>query len=528
MLDVLTPDEMIQVEKKTFASGVHSFSVMETAGEAVGQAVARRFKTKDPVLVVCGPGNNGGDGFIAARVLSEKGYTVKVVSLVPFGDIKGDALLAAKSLTEPMKKEHAVTIDRFTNPEMLRKELDDSAVVVDAIFGIGLDRPVFGDAHLVISLIAESKKPVISVDLPSGIQGETGDVMGIALPAVETVTFMHLKPGHLLLPGRVYSGLVTVVDIHLLPLEEVKSFTPKTWLNRPALWSKYVSVPKLDGHKYDRGHCIVVSGSASRTGASRLAAMAALRVGAGLVTMASPPDAVMVHAAHMTTVMIESMEGATGLEAILEDRHKNVVVIGPAGGIGAAMRGLILSALATDCAVVIDADGVTSFAECPEELFHAVQAKRSHGTGFGRGADNCAVITCHEGEFARLFPDLSTKNFPGSKVERTRTASMRSGATVVLKGPDTVVASPDGEVTIADNGPPHLATAGTGDVLSGLIGGLLARGAPGFEAASGGVWIQGETGNKAGPGLIAEDLPSYVRDVLTELYAGQPLCLSTR
>ena len=252
----------------------------------------------------------------------------------------------------------------------------------------------------------------------------------------------------------------------------------------------------------------MVSGNLTSTGAARLSARGALRAGAGLVTVLSPDDALGANAASLTAVMVRRMNGKAGFADILTDRRLNACVIGPGAGIGEDTRALVLTALAAKPALVLDADALTSFADAPDRLFEAIK-----DTGNAE-----IILTPHEGEFRRLFSEMSNKHPLRSKLERVRAAAVRAGAVVLLKGPDTVVASPDGRATIAANAPPWLATAGSGDVLSGMIGGLLAQGVPAFEAASIGVWMHGEAGNEAGPGLIAEDLPEVLPAVFRRLY----------
>ena len=344
--------------------------------------------------------------------------------------------------------------------------------------------------------------PILAVDLPSGIDGRSGAVLGTAIEATETVTFFRLKPGHLLLPGRMRAGPVTVVDIGIPP-STIATIRPRTFHNEPALWLAALPRPRLDGHKYARGHAVVVSGPMIHTGAARLAARAALRIGAGLVTVASPPDALAVNAGHLTAIMLLRMTGAAGLAEILADRRRNAVVLGPALGVGEETATLVETALASEAAVVIDADGLTSFAGDPEHLFAAIRKREAP-----------VALTPHDGEFARIFPDLAGL---ASKLDRARQAAVRSGAVIVLKGADTVVAAPDGRAAIADNAPPYLATAGAGDVLAGLVGGLLAQGMAAFEAAAAAVWIHGAAARLKGPGLIAEDLAECVPGVLAEL-----------
>jgi NAD(P)H-hydrate epimerase len=303
-----------------------------------------------------------------------------------------------------------------------------------------------------------------------------------------------------LLPGRALCGEIVVADIGI----PAQAANTQLHENGPDLWK--FPRPGLEGHKYSRGHCVVVSGPAHATGAARLAARAALRVGAGLVSVASPPDAVLVHAAHLTAIMIKPFQGAAGLQNLLSDKRLNAVVLGPGLGVGRATRDLAATALKSGAAVVLDADAITSFREEPQSLFGLVD-------------DKC-VLTPHEGEFERLFPGLLDQS--ASKLEAARVAAARALCVVLLKGADTVIAAPSGRAVINANAPPSLATAGAGDVLAGLIAGLLAQGMPAFDAASAGAWLHGAAARRFGPGLIAEDLPEMLPGVLTELVANEP------
>ena len=486
-LEVLTPLEMARADQLTITGGISGLALMERAGLAVAEAARRHLPVGARVAVMAGPGNNGGDGFVAARILADAGYVVSVGMLTARDRLTGDAAFAAASWTG---------FTKGLSPGIA----DEADLVIDALFGAGLDRPIEGIAAQTIDAVNRSGVPIIAVDLPSGINGRDGRIMGTAIDARETVTFFRLKPGHLLLPGRSRSGHVIVADIGIAA-DVLDTIRPNTWRNAPAIWT----LPPLatDGHKYSRGHVLVVSGPATRTGAARLAARGALRAGAGLVTVASPPDALAVNAAHLTAIMLLAMDGPKGLSAILTDERKNVVVMGPAMGLDQATIDLVEVALGSRAAIVLDADALTSFAATPDRLFSRTLA---------RGAP--VVLTPHEGEFAKLFPGLAAN---GSKLERARLAAEVSGAVVVLKGPDTVVAAPNGRATIAENAPAQLATAGSGDVLAGIVGGLLAQGMQPFEAASAAVWLHGEAGLSMGRGLIAEDIPDILPAVFTEL-----------
>ena len=331
--------------------------------------------------------------------------------------------------------------------------------------------------------------------------------MGVAVRATETVTFFRRKPGHLLLPGRVHCGRVRLADIGIDAgvLDEIR---PLTFENIPDLWRESFPVPRIDGHKYARGHAVVVSGDIAATGAARLAARGALRAGGGLVTLASPRDALAINASALTAVMVRAIDTRAEFADLLADERLNACVIGPGAGVGKRVRDFVLAALAAKRALVLDADALTSFAEAPDHLFEVVKASTYPQL----------ILTPHQGEFQRLFSDMSHKNPLRSKLEHVRAAAERSGAIVLLKGPDTVVASPDGRAAISSNAPPWLATAGAGDVLAGMITGFLAQGAPAFEAACMGTWMHGEAGSEAGPGLITEDLPEVLPAVFRRLY----------
>jgi hydroxyethylthiazole kinase-like uncharacterized protein yjeF len=492
-MEVLTSTEMERADRLAIAAGIPGFALMLSAGQAVAKA-AMDLVEEGPILVVAGRGNNGGDGFVAAAELAARGREVSVILLCERDSLQGDAALAARGWKYPVLP---------FNPQAI----GHPALIIDALFGAGLNRPVKGEPHDMIEAINANGAPVLGVDLPSGVNGTTGAVMGIAISATETVTFFRRKPGHLLLPGRMHCGRVRVADIGIdaRVLDEIR---PQAFENVPAVWRTSFPVPRIDGHKYARGHAVIVSGDLAATGAARLSARGALRAGAGLATLASPRDALAVNASALTAVMIRAIDTVVEFAELLTDKRLNACVIGPGAGVGERTRDLVLTALSAQRHLVLDADALTSFADAPDHLFEAVKA--SH--------DPQVVLTPHEGEFPRLFSDISNKHPFRSKLERVRAAAERCGAVVLLKGPDTVVASPDGRATIAGNAPPWLATAGAGDVLSGMIAGLLAQGVPAFEAASMGVWMHGEAGREAGPGLIAEDLPEVLPAVFRRLY----------
>lgn len=491
-MNILTIDEMARADQLTIAAGMPGFELMRAAGRAVADA-ANELAEDGAILVVAGRGNNGGDGFVAAAELAAQGRDVSVILLCDRATLKGDAALAAKGW-----KGEVLPCD----PSLIGAP----ALIIDALFGAGLDRPVKGDPRIMIDAINASGVPVLSVDLPSGINGNSGAVMGAAVRATETVTFFRPKPGHLLVPGRVYCGRLRVIDIGIED-SVLEKIGPKTAENNPDLWADVFPLPKIDSHKFSRGHAVVVSGDISATGAARLSARAALRGGAGLVTVASPRDALAVNAAALTAVMVRPADTVTEFAELISAKV-NACVIGPGAGVGERTRDFVSAVLAAGRHVVLDADALTSFADAPDRLFDFVKAH----------VDARVVMTPHEGEFSRIFKGLDAEPAAQSKLERVRLAAERSGAIVLLKGPDTVVASPDGRAAIAANAPPWLATAGSGDVLAGIICAFLAQGVPAFEAACIGVWMHGEAGSEAGPGLIAEDLTEVLPAVFRRLY----------
>src|SRR5713101_2729689 len=345
-MEVLTTAEMERADRLTIAGGTPGFALMLSAGQAVAEA-AMDLVEEGPILVVAGRGNNGGDGFVAAAELAARGREVSVILLCERDSIQGDPASAARGWKYPVLPFNAQAIGR-------------PALIIDALFGAGLNRPVKGQPHDMIEAINANGAPILSVDLPSGINGDTGAVMGVAVRATETVTFFRRKPGHLLLPGRIYCGRVRLADIGIDPrvLEEIR---PRTFENIPQYWRNAFPVPRIDGHKYARGHVVVVSGGLAATGAARMAARGALRAGAGLVTVASPRDALAVNAAALTAVMVRPFSGAKGLGQLLSDKRLNAMVVGPGCGIGRQTQELVAATLSSVAAAVLDADALTSF-----------------------------------------------------------------------------------------------------------------------------------------------------------------------
>jgi ADP-dependent NAD(P)H-hydrate dehydratase / NAD(P)H-hydrate epimerase len=514
--ELLRVAEMSEADRLAIAGGYSGLQLMEAAGRAVAAEAMALLGSPARVLVLCGPGNNGGDGFVAARILRAAGYQVRVGLLGMREALRGDAAIMAARWEGPS--------------EALRPAAIGSGgdLIIDALFGAGLSRPLAGVAADIVAAVNASGKCVLAIDVPSGLNGDTGLPEGASIVATRTVTFFRLKPGHVLLPGRARCGSVKLADIGI-PAATLKAIAPCTFLNRPALWGRLFPRVRREAHKYERGHTVVVSGPAEGTGAARLGARAALRVGSGLVTLVGSAAATAINATHATAVMVKALASDTDLAQFLSDRRRNAVLIGPGAGVGRATAASVLSVLASGAGVVLDADALTSFAASGE-------AGELRAVGFGfvvrdpepppgvaalfagvRARAAPVVLTPHAGEFVRLFGEL-----PGSKLDRARKAAELSGAVVLLKGADTVVAAPDGRATINDNAPPWLATAGSGDVLAGFVSGLIAQGMPAFEATCAAVWLHGASAQAFGPGLIAEDLPETLPQVLGRLRFEQP------
>ncbi|WP_367714696.1 NAD(P)H-hydrate dehydratase [Nitratireductor sp. GISD-1A_MAKvit] len=494
-IELLTPEEMSDLDRRAIASGpLDGYALMQNAGAAVVAEILAHFPTSRPIGIVCGPGNNGGDGYVVARLLAERGLEVSLFAdeAPPEGS---DAARARKAC--PLVP---VPFSRF--------DAEAHGLVVDALFGAGLARPVEGAEARLIEAVRAAALPVVAIDLPSGVSGATGKPLGVAFEARLTVTFVARKPGHLLLPGRQLCGQLVVADIgiHASVIDEAGI---SLWENGPAVWKRLYPGVRVDAHKYSRGHVAVISGGAASTGAARLAARGAARAGAGAVTVLSPAGALPVNAMHLTSIMLARGETADELVDFCRTRKPATAVLGPGAGTGERTREfacrLLLNVEGLK-GLVLDADAITAFAGDPETLFSMLKASAVE-----------SVLTPHEGEFLRLFPDLGDA-LDRSKVERARQAAERSGATVVLKGADTVVAASDGRAVINSNGVSHLATAGSGDVLAGITASLMAQAMPAFEAACAAVWLHAEAGRLFGMGLIAEDLPEELPQVFKNLF----------
>lgn len=476
--EILTVAEMAAADQAAIAAGTTGVELMERAGAAIAQAIVDRFEPRE-VLVLAGPGNNGGDGYVAARKLAEAGWSVRVEALAP--PSAPDAVKARETWTGEVGP--------------LSTRPPSNALIIDSLFGAGLNRPLGGEAARLARALGGAPERVVAIDTPSGLSGDTARPLGDdCFRAGLTITFHRRKPAHALQPGRAFCGEVVVADIGLAGARS------RTFENQPDLWLAQLPWPSAATHKHKRGSLIVVSGEDWRTGAARLSARAGLRIGAGLVTLYSPPDALLVNASHLEAVMLSSFETDMELESAAS--QVEAVVIGPAAGVTEATLSNVLALARTGAALVLDADALSVFRDDPPELFSAL--------------DRDDVLTPHPGEFERVFPGLLAR--APERISAVREAAGQAQAVVLLKGPDTVIGAPDGRVAVNLNGSPWLATAGSGDVLAGFIGGLIAQGMDSFAAACAAVWIHAEAAGAFGPGLISEDLPDLAPKVLKDLH----------
>lgn len=485
---LLSSEEMKRAEQSAIDAGIASGALMEKAGEGVASIIKRGWD-KRAIAIACGPGNNGGDGFVVARLLQKEGWPVKVGLLGDASAVNGDAAAAMNAFDGDVAP---LTPGIF----------DGCELIVDALFGTGLSRPIEEAAASIIEAMNKHQAPKVSIDVPSGVDANSGAVMGSAVQAARTVTFFLKKPGHLLFPGRALCGAVDVADIGISP-DVLKDLQPKTIENLPQFWGPQFRRPNFQSQKFQRGVVGAVTGPRFATGAARLSARGALRAGAGLVTLLSPMSAADENASHSTSIMVRVVETPDDVAGFLSDPRVTAVLIGPGASVGEMTAAKVMAVLNSEAAAILDADALTSFENAGQSLFDALRPED--------------IITPHVGEFMRLFGGLIEPS--AARLVAARAAAVKAGCIVVLKGADTIVAAPDGRASINTNAPPDLATAGSGDVLAGFMAGLRAQGMPGFEAACAGVWLHGACAQSVGPGLIAEDLTEALPSVYRQLLA---------
>ena len=486
---LFTCAEMAAADKYTIEHGTAGITLMERAGRGVAEVAERIWYdagSAGTILVLCGPGNNGGDGYVAARRLAMQGIDVRVAQLGNADKLSGDAAVARDKWPGEIEKINKIS-------------LRNVSLMIDALFGAGLNKAIEGAAASVIKEINASSALVVSVDVPSGLSGDNGTVDGAVIEADHTVTFERKKPGHLLYPGRKLSGQVHLVDIGINPAchERLKA---KTFENMPSLWGHMLPTERAAQHKYNRGHVMVLGSRAPMLGACRLTALAALRTGSGLVTLMAQKGTYDIQAAALDDILVVNMAKKNSFVSRLKDDRLTAVAIGPGAGVGIETRNLVLKTLETERETVLDADALTSFVDQPAILFKAITGP--------------TVLTPHTGEFHKLFPDL---DYGRDKLAAARTAAKRSGAVIILKGPDTVIASPSGMAAINCNAPPHLSVGGTGDILTGMVASLMGQGMAAFDSACAAVWLHAKAAQSYSRGMIASDLLAEIPSALSKV-----------
>lgn len=499
MINLFTSKEVKNLDELSVKHGVSLSELMENAGKAsfeviIDKIIPSLLNFNNRITVLCGPGNNGGDGFVIAKKLIEKNFDVKVCS--PFNKTYFNSIALEK-----------LEMSDFDLLEASQDLFKNSDLIIDALFGIGLNRDIDKKLIDLIDSINKEKNYVVSIDIPSGLETDTGEKKPNSINANHTITFQSPKPCHFLLPGKINTGELSVVDIGIPKkiFKEVKK-SSNIFLNTSDLWKNHFPWPKEHDHKYSRGHLLVQSGDQFSTGASRLASLSALRIGAGVVTLASSDEAALINASHLTSVMIKNINNISDFINFSKNRKVTSLLIGPGCGVTDYTKKLSLNIIELGLPAVLDADALSVFKDDPDELFSCIKKY-----------NNNVILTPHEGEFNRIFKDTK-----GSKLSVTRDAAKESGATIIYKGNDSVISNPEGLLAISDRSSPFLATAGSGDVLAGICAGLLSQGMDSFLAACAGQWFHKKIGEIPRPGMIADDMPGIIENflptVLGEIY----------
>jgi hydroxyethylthiazole kinase-like uncharacterized protein yjeF len=485
---VLSTAQMYEADHLTIKSGLSGIELMENAGTAVTAHITAHWDACK-TLVLCGPGNNGGDGYVVARQLSEAGWDVDVAQYGAVEKLSADA----KHMRGQLGSVSSVG-------DMASVPVSDFDLIVDAIFGAGFRGTLPPEISTVFECAAEADVPIVAIDVPSGVDGDTGKISSGTPMASMTVSFFKAKLGHLLYPGRENCGRLEIADIGI-PEHVLDELAVDVFENSLELWRSFYPQPSATGHKYNRGHAVIVGGGVSNTGAARISARNALRVGAGAVTLLCPASALMIYAQAMEAVMVSSFQNSEDLNKFVKSKRIASLLIGPANGVNDITRQNVMAVLATDANIIIDADAISVFKDNPQELFTAIKSKMT----------GQVVLTPHEAEFNRLF------DIEGTRVDRCRSAANASGATVILKGATTCIASPSGSVVLNTHASPWLATAGSGDALAGILCGLMASMNDGLKASAAAVWLHGEAGVRLGAGMTAEDIEKTLPSILSDI-----------
>ena len=483
---LVTKNTMLTVEKKYISqNNIKSYDLMKKAGSAFAKIIIGNFP-KSKVLFICGKGGNGGDGLISACILKKKGWPVSFV---------------LTDIPKNLSKDTSKALDKLKlSPQNFSDlKIKSFDLIVDAIFGIGISRKITGIEKSIISKINSSKVPIIAIDIPSGVNSDTGEIMGVATNCSFTVTFSRAKIGNILLPGYKNNGHLKIVNIGI-PNSYFSKYKPEILTNIDKIWKNKIIFPKIDAHKYLRGYTLIIGGPKSMTGASRLAALAAQRAGSGIVVVAVSKNSENIYFSSLTSQIIKSYRNLKEFRSILDDPRINSIVIGPGLGQGKKTISKMKIIFERKRRAVIDADAISSFQNNIDLL-----KKITSGSDI--------VYTPHEGELLKLFP-----NIKGNAIEKSIYAANNLNSTFVLKGPNTLVSNKKTDKIIVNiPGARWLATAGSGDILAGIIGALMATGVESFTSAGLGVYIHSESGKVGGPGMIAEDLINIMPSILKKL-----------
>ena len=493
---IFTSESSYELDRLCISRGITFSDLIENAGKSAFIKIEKKIipslkEFNNKILILCGPGNNGGDGLVIAKYLLKSGYMV---------DICFPILNKSKinKYTNEKLKNLDICAQKFND-----LNLNKYSMIIDSIFGIGLSRNFSNTFIKIVEKINKTKSCKVSIDIASGINSDSGNLMPISIKANHTITFVAPKIGHYLLPGKINSGKIHVVSIGEKKSEISKAKKlSKVKLNIPETWIKNFKWPSMTDHKYKRGHILVKSGPLTSTGASRLAAVTALRSGAGAVTLASETNALAVNASHLTSVMLKEINNTEEFFNFVKEKKIKTLIIGPGSGVNQMVKGLVIRAIKEEIEFVLDADGLTSFEKNPDELFDLLRKRRKR---------NNIILTPHEGEFNKLF-----KFGKMSKIDKANKAADITNSTILFKGNDTVISSPKKITFLSKESSPFLSTAGSGDVLAGICGSFLAQGMKSHFAAGAASWLHNEIGIQAGPGLIAEDMNKFLSKVISK------------
>ncbi len=493
---IFTSKSSYELDRLCVRRGIKFLDLMENAGKSAFTKIEKTIipslkEFNKKILILCGPGNNGGDGLVIAKYLLKSGYKVDI-----------SFPISSKS------KINKYSNNKLKNLDISPQKFDDLnlikySMIIDSIFGIGLSRNFSSNLIKIVEKINKAKACKVSIDIASGINSDSGDLMPISIKANHTITFVAPKVGHYLLPGKINSGNIHVVSIGEKKSEILRATRlSKVELNIPESWIKKFKWPSKFDHKYKRGHILVKSGPLTSTGASRLAAVSALRSGAGVVTLASETSALEVNASHLTSVMLKEINNTEEFFNFVKEKKIKTLIIGPGSGVNQMIKELVIRAIKEEIEFVLDADGLTSFEKNPNELFDLLRKRRKR---------NNIILTPHEGEFNRLF-----KFDNMNKIDKANKAADITNSTILFKGNDTIISSPKKITLLARESSPFLSTAGSGDVLAGICGSFLAQGMKSHFAAGAASWLHNEVGIESGPGLIAEDMNKFLSKVISK------------